>query len=309
MAIGGIVASIINAADPGKSGKHYLQKGAKLWDDLETPDYENLIAPYLQSAGQLSPETYDAQISGTERNIQEDPGGELAQLRNLGRLEGIAQEGLPLQDMLMAQQSQRALASEGGRAREAVMADMVRRGRGGSGAELAAKLATTGDQEAAAGQRGSDLAMMAIQNRLAGIGELGGQLGQFRGQNISKEAQISNISNQYNQWLSGLNTTAAANAARTKNAAQQYNLANDQRIADTNVMGNYQNLLQKDSQAQMGFQDTLAKIGGQTGQLDKLSNMQMALSQQKQDRVSGAGAGVDSLIGTGVGSYLGKKPG
>jgi len=303
MPIGGIVAGIINAADPGRSGKHYLQQANKLWKDLETPDYNELIAPYLQSTGQMTPEIYDAIQSGEFRGIEEDPTAELAQLRNLGRLEQVAEQGLPLQDRLRAQEAQRGLASEGARAREAVMADLVRRGRGGGGAELAAKLATTGAQEEAARGRGADLANLSIQNRLQAIGQMGGELGNYRGQNIGKEAQISGMQNNYNQWLSNLNTTAAANAARQRQAAQNYNLQNQQRIADTNVGGQYQNILNQNLQKQQGFQDRMAKTQGEAGTLGGLAQMQAALSAQKQQRVAGAGQGFDSAVG-GLGKGL-----
>lgn len=305
MPIGGIVSAIINAADPGRSGKHYLKEGKELWEKLQLPEYRDLIAPFLQQVGQLTPETYDPQIQGQFRGIEEDPTAQLAQLRNLGRLEDIAQEGLPLQDRLMAQEAQRGLASEGARAREAVLQAMRRRGRAGSGDELAAQLATAGAQEEAARGRGSDLAQMAIQNRLAAIGQLDPALAGYRGQNIGKEAQISEMQNRYNEFLSNLATQAAANAAQTRNAARQYNLGERQRIADTNVGAQYQNLLNQNLQQQQAFQDRFAKTQGITGTLGGLANLQNALQTQKQERVAQAGKGFDSVVGSVGGGLLG----
>lgn len=304
MPIGGIVSAIINAADPGSSGKKYLKKGLKEWQDLSLPEYEQLIAPYLQSTGQMTPEIYDAVVRGQFRGIEEDPYAETAQLRNLGRLEEIAREGMPLQDRLAADEAQRAVAQEGSRAREQIISNLARRGRGGSGAELAAKLASAGQQEEMARGMGSDIARMLLDRRLAAIGQMGGELGAYRGQNIGKEAQIAQMQNRYNEFLSNLNTQAAADAARARQAAQQYNLANQQRIADENVMNRYQTQLARNVQQQQGFQDRLAKTQGITGQYGQLSNLQNALQAQKQARVQAAGAGVDSLLNSVISSQL-----
>ena len=73
MAIGGIIAAIVNASDKGRDGKRYLQQALKGWEDLPLPEFEKLIAPYLQSIGQLTPEIYDVIEKGSFRGIQEDP--------------------------------------------------------------------------------------------------------------------------------------------------------------------------------------------------------------------------------------------
>ena len=184
------------------------------------------------------------------------------------------------------------------------MASLRRRGRAGGGAELVSRLASAGAMEEAARGRGADLAQMAIQNRLQAISELNPALAGYRGQNISKEAQISDMQNRYNEFLSNLATQAAANAASSRQAAQQYNLGERQRIADTNVASQYQNLLNKDMQAQQGFQDRVTRTQGITGTLGGLADIQNALRDQKQQRVAGAGAGVDSLLNTVIGAKL-----
>lgn len=298
MAIGGIISSIINAVDPGRTGKRYLKEAKSLWGDLDLPDYENLLTPYLQSTGQLSPEVYDAQQEGQFRGIDEDPAAEQMQLRNLGRLEDIAGEGMPLVDRLAADEAQRSVAQEGSRARDQIMADMARRGRGGSGAELAAKLASAGDQEEMARGMGSDLARQALERRLSAIGQMGMQAGQFRGQNISKEAQISQMQNRYNEFVSSQNTQAAANAARQRNLAQEYNLGNQQRIADTNVANTFMASQARNQQLGQAFQDERQKVLGQTGVLSGLQQEAQRRQAAKQQNVAAGGAGVDQLIGT-----------
>ena len=305
MPIGGIVASIINAADPGSDGKKYLKKGLEEWKGLIPPEYEQLVAPYLQSTGQMTPEIYDAITSGEFRGIEEDPQAEQKQLENLGRLEQIAKEGIPLEDRLAADEAQRSVAQEGSRAREQIIANLARRGRGGSGAELAAKLASTGQQEEMARGMGTDLARQLLDRRMQAIGQMGGQLGQFRGQNIGKEAQISQMQNRYNEFLSNLNTQAAADAARQRQMSQQYNLGNRQRIADQNVQNQYNTQLDRNQQLTQGFQDQFNKTLGMTNQFKQLSDQQNARQAQKQARVQAAGAGVDSLINTVGGGLLG----
>lgn len=304
MAIGSIISSIINAADPGRTGKRYLKEAKGLWEDLSLPEYENLITPYLQSTGELSPEVYDAQVSGQFRGIDEDPAAEQMQLRNLGRLEEIAREGMPLGDRLAADEAQRSVAEEGSRAREQILSDMARRGRGGSGAELAAKLASAGDQENMARGMGSDLARQSLERRLSAIGQMGAQAGQFRGQNIGKEAQISQMQNRYNEFLSNLNTQAAANAARQRNLAQEYNLGNQQRIADTNVGNQFMASQARNQQLQQAFADQRSKVSGQTGVLSGLQQEAQRQQGAKQKNVAAGGAGFDAAITPLLGGLL-----
>lgn len=304
MPIGGIISSIINAADPGRDGKRYQKQALKGLQDISLPEYEKYIAPYLQQVGELSPETYDVDERGEFRGIDEDPYAERSQLRNLGRLEDIAQEGLPLVDRLRVQEAQRGLANEGSRAREAVLSNLRRRGRAGGGSELAAKLATAGAQEEAARGRGSDIAMQSTLARQAGIRDLGSALGDFRGQNINKEAQLSDMRNRYNQYFSGLGTTAAMNAARARNDAQLYNLGERQRIADQNLSNQYQATRDRNQTAGQGFQDAMTKQNAITNVFRDLTQTADARQAQKQARVSQAGAGVDSLTNTVVGGLI-----
>ena len=179
------------------------------------------------------------------------------------------------------------------------------RPRGGSGSELAARLATTGAQEEAARGRGSDLAQMSLQNRVAAMGQLGGELGAYRGQNIGKEAQISQMQNRYNEFFSNLNTQGAANAARQRGLAQQYNLGEGQRIADQNVLGQYGAQMDRNALQNQLFDAGARKREGATNVLGGLAQIQNVRQSKKQERVNQAGGSVDTLIGGLAGNYFG----
>lgn len=293
MPVGGLIAGIVNALDPGDAGKKYWKQAKGVWEDIPLPDYERLETPYYQQVGEYTPEVYDPRISGEFRGIDEDPEAQLMQLRNLRRLEDVAREGLPLSDRLQAEEAQRALASEGARAREAIVSELARRGRAGGGAELAAKLAGAGQQEELARGMGSDLAQQLLNRRLMAMGQLGAETGAYRQQNIGKEAMISEMQNRYNQWLSDLNTQAAANAAQQKNIAQTYNLGERQRLADTNVAQRYQAAQDRNQQLTQAYQNQLAKAKGITKVTEGLALSQAAKEAAKRESTQKAGQGID----------------
>ena len=298
--VGGLVSGIYNIAQGpgGEKEKKYLKEVRDLYRDMPLPEFERLIAPQLIQTGKITPEVYDAFIKEEEApQIEEDPATREAQLRGLMGMEQVAQEGLPLQDRLRAQDAQRALAGELSRADKSVLSNLARRGRTGGGTELAARLATQGRAAETARGMGSDLAQQSIQNRLMALRAVPEMAGQIRGQDINKLAQNSAIQQRYNEFVSNLKTQAAANAAQQRNMAQAANLAERQRIADFNVMAPYQTAKDRDQQQQALFGANLQKTGGLAGSLGNLGQLASQREAIRRRQVDALGSGFDDLVG------------
>ena len=239
--LGDLIGGIINLADKDRGVKRYAKQGLELWRALQEPQYSDEVIPWQQLLlqGELSPETYEPFVAGDVSQITEDPALREAQLRAMLGFEQVGREGLPLQDRLLADEAQRAVASEFGRANEGIIRNLAARGRAGGGSELSARLQASGAGAELARGLGSDLARESIQNRLMGMREAGRMAGETRGMDAQTAALNAQMQNRYNEFLSNLKTTAAMNAARERARVGEANLGQRQRLHEANVLGAY----------------------------------------------------------------------
>jgi hypothetical protein len=304
--VGGLVSGLVNLSRGVGGGKEKdaLKQVRDLYGDLPLPEYENLIAPQLYSTGEMSPEIYDAIIRGDTPQIEEDPALRESQLTGLKGMEQVAREGLPLRDRLAAQDAQRSLSQELTRADEGVLSNLKQRGRAGGGTELAARLATQGRAAETARGIGSDLAQQAVTNRLGALQQLPGLAGQIRGQDVNTSAQNAAMQQRYNEFVSNLQTEAAMNSTNAKNRAQEMNLGNRQRIADSNVGAKYGASIDRNQLQNQMFDARQSKIGGQAGALGALGQFYTDRETAKQRQIQAAGAGFDNASTSIIGAAL-----
>jgi len=214
--------------------------------------------------------------------------------------EQVGREGLPLQDRLLGDEAQRAVASEFERANAGIMTNLAQRGRAGGGTEIAARLAASGAGAELARGLASDLARESIQNRLMGMREAGGMAGDIRGADAQTAALNAEMTNRYNQFLASLQTGAARDAAGARERAQQYNVGQAQRLSDANILGGYQSRLGErgrlDDLQDRLFQARMGKIQGQTGALGQVGQAQLARDVAKESNIRAIGGGVGGIV-------------
>lgn len=302
VALGDLVGGIVNTIQDDDAGKKYYKDQLGIWREIPLPEYddEDLIAPFLTSAGTMEAQTYDPVIAGDPRFVQEDPALREAQLRAALGMEQISEEGLPLQDRLLADEAQRAISQEFNRANESIIRNLAARGRGGGGTELAARLAAAESGAELARGMGSDLAQQAIMNRVQALRDSERMHGDIRAQDARTAALNADVENNFTKWLSELQTTAAMNAARARERAQDYNIRNAQRIRDTNVLSRY-DTARENQQRMNDLQDRLFaarydKARGMTGALDKVAEAQRAREVAKQQNVRSIAGGTGGII-------------
>lgn len=306
--LGDLIGGIINLVDPGTGPKKYYKDELGVWREMPLPEYSQEQIPWQQLLlqGEMSPEIYDAVINGPVSQIQEDPALREAQLRAMFGMEQVGREGLPLQDRLLADEAQRAVAGEFGRANENIVRNLAARGRAGGGSELVARQMAAGQGAELARGLGSDLAQQSIANRLMGMREASGMAGQTRGMDAQTAALNSQMQNRYNEFISGLKTQAAQNAAQARERAQTYNLGQRQRLHEANVLGGYQNRLnERARQDQLQndlFNARVRQAQGMSGAYQDLARAQAAAQAAKQQNVrsvaGGTGSIVDSIFAT-----------
>jgi hypothetical protein len=233
--------------------------------------------PYLGSASTVASPTADlAQEEGT-----------LGQEQQFANNTWLPTDQLALNASLTANQG--AASNAYGQAENSLEA----RGEGGGGASTVAQMMAQQQAGNADQQSGSQLAQAALQRQLAAITASGGMENQITGQDMSVATQNANILNNFNSQAQNLKTGAAQTAAANTNAASQFNIQNNEAIANAN-------LDRANTLAQTGFSNQMSKAEEQSnamfGVATGMDQAQAAAAQTAQ----AAAAGNRANVGLGI---------
>ncbi len=292
----------------GEGGRGEYEQVQQLWQALQTPEFDlrDLPPPLLQIARERFPEEYEAKIAQQARMPQEGPEGRQAQTENLQYLASVRDQGLPMAERLRGQELQRTVAGEHHRAVGRGIEDLAQRGRMGGGTEAAMRMAAA--QQAAELSRGlgSDLAREGVQNRFRGALATGEQAGAMRLQDLATSSAQSNAFNRFNEFVSTLDTQAAARSAQERSQVQAANVGTAQRVSDTNAMSQYmtslQNLQRQNALTQQSFGNEAMKLGGQTGALQNLATAKYGEQAAGGKFFSDLLKGGTNILGAAVGA-------
>lgn len=280
--LGGIFG--MSAAD--KARQLAAQQAAKI-DAIHDPtiNEQQLALEKLQRGESLTPaEMESVQVNGSAfSDISTDPRLKQSQLDALSSLQGISNSGgMQLQDQANLQKLMGQAASSDKGRRDAIMQNMQERGMGGSGNELAAKLASAQDASMQQNQAATDTAATAQQRALQAIMQ-GGQLaGDIRGQDLSQEqakAQALDAINKFNA-----SNSQQANQVNNQNQMQanEYNANRGNQVLDQNVsIGNQEQTYNKglyQNQFNNSLQKANAAANATKEQTSQLNNMGNAIS-------------------------------
>lgn len=266
-----------------------VQEANKYFAGLSQPQ---LKALGLESVGDMDAEQIKNFVADQSKmnDISTDPRLQQAQMESLTGLQDISKTGLNAQDRAQLAQIRTQEESQARGAREAILQNAQERGVGGSGLELMSQMKN--QQEAATRQstRDQEIAALAEQRKQAALQQSGQLAGQMQGTQFAQQAQVAEANDLMNKFnVANQQQTEATNVA-ARNQAQQYNLQNQQSLANQNKQWTagipqqqYQNQLGLAS-AQAGGQYQLANMYNQQSS----TNMQMAgmaaLAASKSDK-------------------------
>lgn len=299
--VGSILGGVGGLLFGGQGGKGTRKDIAKLWSKLEQVDFDmsRLSAPELQVVAQLMPELYDAQIQGEAQQIEGSPEMAEKQATALAQMEDIGREGMTDVDKLQAVQAKEAVAQANRRTQNSILQNLAARGQLGSGDELAARLAGSEQSGQAAADMGADLVRQAALRRLSGIESAAGMAGNIRGQDVAEQTTNANLADRFNALASQLMTQAARDNAATRMGAQEYNVGQKQRVADTNELARadtaarnqeYLNKMRQQSWANK-FDTTQQQAGAMGG----IAGAEDAEATRRRQAIASLGQGVGGL--------------
>lgn len=310
-AAGNIGAGIIGAIEQSNARGDIKEAYEKSVRDLEAigiPSIEaqQIVMEEYKSQGNWTPELEEAvQLGETSMaGITTDPSYREAQLKALGKLQQIGDEGgMLLEDRANLERTMGGIAAKQRGAREAILQDARQRGGYGSGTALAAQLMAQqqGSQDARleglnTAAQAQSRALQAIQ----GAGKLGTEL---RGQEFGEKERIAKAKDVIAQWNAANRQDVNQRNTGVRNQASQYNLNNAQNLANANVDQRNKAQTYNKGLIQQRFGNEMdiakAKATARAGQAQAAGQAGNAAAQMWGNIGSGIGQ-----AGTAVGQYL-----
>lgn len=276
--------------------------------NIGTPDVADMEIQLqdLVQQGVITPEEAQAALvdGSAMEGITLDPALKQKQMASLAALEELAANGgmMASDEANLNRIRNEELASARG-AREAIINNANARGMGGSGLELASQLMNQQEGANRTAQRDMDIAAQAQDRALQAIMQGGQMAGDVRNQDFNQAAQVAGAQDAIAKFNAA--NSQAVNLANTqaKNTAQAANLAEKQRVADTNAQTSNQQQIYNKNLLQQNYDNKLKKAQGQSGVATQNAANQGANSQaaaNAQNQLMGG------LLGVGA-AYAGRK--
>lgn len=235
--VGGVVGNIA-AQDDERRAKQAREAALAQILGVSVPELQEANLAQYAEPDSLSALREEEILLGPSRmeQINIDPRLKNAQMNALASLEDIAARGgMTAQEEAQLNQIRREVARDDRARREAILQNMQMRGMGGSGAELAAQLASSQASAELQSQEGDRQAAMAQARALQAL-QQAGQLGtQFRTQEFGEQSDVARAADEIARF-----NAANRQAVQTRNVQRasdidRFNLQNRQNVAQDNV--------------------------------------------------------------------------
>lgn len=258
MAVAGVASSLIGGAMAQRAGAEQQAsadaasaRARALIGGVETPDIEKqkLDLAQYQYLGGLTPEQLETMGLGPSamEQVNVDPLYKQKQLEALERVGQLSEEGMTPEEKSILEMSRRKAASETQAKMAQILQDRQQRGIGGSGDELAAKLAAAQQGADAQSQGDMQAAQQAMSTRRQALQQLADMSSGLRGQEYGEQSNLAKARDVISQF----NVQNAQDVAKTnvsaRNQALARNLETRQGLANQNVgLSNEQQLYNKE---------------------------------------------------------------
>lgn len=297
--IGGVLGNILSQGDRDAANAA-AARAADILSQVGVPTEEQLRVIYdkLSKQGELTPELEQAlsQQSSELNGITQDQGLKDIQRGALEQLVQSGKTGLNAEDSAALNKIRNSTAQQQQAQQQAILQNLSQRGMGGSGQELAAKLAASQQGAELASQQGDSQAAMAQSRALQAIAQSGQLSSQMSQADFDQKAKVAQAQDVINQFNTANQSNVQARNVNSKNTAQATNLAESQRIADTNTgLSNKE----KDAAAQ-NLKDIYNMQLGKAKGLSSLSMNDADRRDADAERTAAMWTGVGSGVGKGI---------
>lgn len=297
--IGGMMGANASASDRAAAQRAYAEAYAQ-FNDLNVPDSEKqrLALQEITQQGIITPTPEQAQQLGISamENITTDPRLRDAQMSALDKISKMGDEGLTAIDMAALNKARRGVSGDAQARDASIIQNMNQRGVGGSGVELATRLAANQRSADIANQQTDETMAMAQRRMLEAAAQAGTLGGQIRGQEFGEQTDVARAKDAIAQFNALQSAGTQQRNVASQNAAQMANLGEKQRVADTNVAQKNAEQQYNKQLEQQKFANQMQLAGARsnalTGQGQNLNNQAQQTANQYTQVGSGIGQGL-----------------
>lgn len=309
IAVGSAVVGEMKAGQQRDAAARAAKEAQDIINSVGAPPdlSKRILLDKFKEAGVLTPELEQKIDAGYSKvsQIQEKPELKDAQMQALQTLGQRSRTGLGPEDRAALNQVRSEIQRDQEAKRQQIIQQAQARGMSGSGAELISQL--TGNQASAntAAMQGEQLAGNASARALEALKAYGGMAGQVRGQDFDIERAKADAADQFKRFDTQNQVEQQARNVAARNQAQAANLANKQRIQDTNTIQENAESLRANAAKRDYFNDTMAKATGQANMKQSeaaLASQQAAQVAQNYQNIGSGAAGAISGLGNLKGS-------
>jgi len=313
-AVGSIAAGAMGSASESQARAASLKLIQESIDNLTaigvpSAEAQQIVLKEYKSAGVLTPDLEQAISQGESAfsGIDVDPTYKKAQLEALNKLGNISDEGgMTATDLSNLERIQGDINADERGAREAIASNLKAQGAYGSGLQLAQQLQGQQDAATRSHSAGLQTAGMAQDRALAALQAQGSLAGNVRGQEFGEQGTVAGAQDAISRFNTANRQDVQSRNVASRNAAQDYNLRNAQRISDANTdTANQQEVYNKEL-VNKEFQDKLALEQSKANARAQQATNVTAGGKSQAAMWGGVGQGVGQ-IGTGVANYYAGK--
>lgn len=285
-----------------------VRQAVAQYNGVIPPEVRAIIVNSLQQQGLYTPKMEEALNLGPSQvsNIQEDSGVKDAQMQALQQLGQVSQTGLRPEDRLAMIGNNNATTRDA-RANQGALLQQLR-AQGMSGPEAEAIVRAQGSQQGtnAAAEQADANNSMAAQNALSALSQYQDLSGNTRNQDFQVQNSKAQAADEFNRFNVQAKQAAANTNTNEQNKAQASNLAESQRISNTNNDNTYNEATRQQQAQQQRYQNQMAVASAKANALNGQSNLLNQQGQQNAQGTANAVAGGLGALGS-LGSLLAKN--
>ena len=276
---------------------------AAQYDGIIPPDVKEQLKQQFTQQGIYTPELEEAinAAPSSFEQVEQNDGLKTAQMEALGLMRQRARVGITPEDRAKMNALRNEVERDSEAKRQQIIQNMQARGLGGSGAELAMML--QGQQESAdrASQQADNLGAMASQNALQSLSDYSSTAGNLQSQDVELQKAKAAASDEMNRFNVGGQRNVEQRNTGASNQGQAANLAEKQRIADSNIN-------RTDSLTQQEYQNKLSLAAGKAAALTGGANAMQQQGDAKAQAITGVASGVGSALAAIAAKNSANKP-
>lgn len=279
---------------------------------IPTIEAQKIVMETPELVGQLVPEFegFEQVTDSAMENIEIPDQLKTASLSALSSLEEIADEG----GLTPADEAElnaiRREVSGGAQSRDArIMQSLQERGMGGSGMELAQRLASNQSAQQTQAEQADRQAAMAFERKLGALDRVGALGSKLRGQEFGEQSNIAQAKDAIAKFNAQNRAQVGQRNVDRSMTAQEANLIAKQRIADESTRLRNVEETENKSLLQQKFQNEMQKGTA-------LSSAQQVAAAEASKKAAAAAKGKGAMLGglgkiggTVVGAYFGGPAG